>query len=126
MPVLGHAFAGLAIGVATKPSTRRGAQPRGIGASSLWWLPAVVTLAYLPDIVGQLGLAAGWSDARLLGHSVMFALAVSPAIAAMLVWMTPASFLRAFVIALVSLLVHDALDLAQATDRAPWWPLSDS
>ena len=24
-----------------------------------------------------------------------------------------------------SLLAHDALDLAQATHRAPWWPLSD-
>jgi hypothetical protein len=35
------------------------------------------------------------------------------------------SFPRAFVTALVSVLGHDALDMAQATDRAPWWPLSD-
>jgi hypothetical protein len=35
------------------------------------------------------------------------------------------SFPRAFGTALVSLLVHDVLDLAQATDRGPWWPLSD-
>jgi len=31
----------------------------------------------------------------------------------------------ALVASLVSLLVHDVLDLAQATDRAPWWPLTD-
>jgi tetratricopeptide (TPR) repeat protein len=81
-------------------------------------------LAYLPDIVGQLGLIAGWGDARLLGHSVMFAIVASPAIAVGLMRLAPASFARAFVTALVSILVHDVLDLAQATDRAPWWPLS--
>jgi hypothetical protein len=125
MPVLGHAFVGLAIGVSTRPSARRHSEPPRLAVASVLWLPAVVTLAYLPDIVAQLGLIAGWSDGRLLGHSVMFALAVSPAIAAVLVRLTAVSFTRAFVTALVSLLVHDVLDLAQATDRAPWWPLSD-
>jgi hypothetical protein len=88
------------------------------------WLPAAVTLAYLPDIVAQLGLLAGWSNARLLGHSVLFAVAVSPAVAAMLMQLARVSFSRAFLTVLLSLLVHDVLDLAQATDRAPWWPLS--
>jgi hypothetical protein len=85
----------------------------------------VVTLSYLPDIVAQLGLIAGWNDGRLLGHSVMFAAAVSPGIAGMLMRVARVSFLRAFFTVLVSLLVHDVLDLVQATDRAPWWPLSD-
>jgi len=125
MPVLGHAFVGLAIGVSTKPSARRLSEPPGIWAASALWLPAVVTLAYLPDMVAQLGLIAGWSDSRLLGHSVMFAVVVSPAIAAVLMRLARVSFTRAFVTALVSLLVHDVLDLGQATDRAPWWPLSD-
>jgi heme exporter protein D len=125
MPVLGHAFVGLAIGVSTRPSARGRSEPPGIGAASALWLPAVVVLAYLPDIVAQLGLIAGWSDSRLLGHSVLFAVAVSPAIAAVLVRLARVSFTRAFVTALVSLIVHDVLDLAQATDRAPWWPLSD-
>ena len=125
MPVLGHAFVGLAIGVSTKPSARGRSEPPGIGAALALWLPAVVILAYLPDIVAQLGLIAGWSDSRLLGHSVLFAVAVSPAIAAVLMRLARVSFLRAFVTALVSLLVHDVLDLGQATDRAPWWPLSD-
>jgi membrane-bound metal-dependent hydrolase YbcI (DUF457 family) len=124
MPVLGHAFVGLAIGVSTRPSTRAYAEPAGISASVLW-LPAVVALAYFPDFVAQLGLLAGWSDSRLLGHSLVFALGVSPAIAAVLTRLAKVSFARAFVTTLISLLVHDVLDLAQATDRAPWWPLSD-
>jgi len=125
MPVLGHAFVGLAIGVSTRRSGREQSAPPGIGAAWALWLPAVVTLAYLPDIVAQLGVIAGWSDGRLLGHSVLFAVAVSPAIAVVLMWLARVSVIRAFVTALVSLLVHDVLDLAQATDRAPWWPLSD-
>jgi len=123
--VLGHAFVGLAIGVSTRPPGREHSASPGIGAASALWLPAVVTLAYLPDIVAQLAIIAGWSDGRLLGHSVLFAVAVSPAIAVVLMWLAKVSILRAFVTALVSLLVHDVLDLAQATDRAPWWPLFD-
>ena len=125
MPVLGHAFVGLAIGVTTRPSALRRPEPPAIGAVAVLWLPAVITLAYLPDIVAQLGLLAGGSDARLLGHSVMFGVAVSPAIAVGLMRLASVSFPRAFLTALVSVLGHDALDLAQATDRAPWWPLSD-
>jgi hypothetical protein len=124
MPLLGHAFVGLAIGVSTKPSARGRSGP-GIGTASALWLPAVLVLAYLPDIVAQLGLIAGWSDGRLLGHSVLFAVAVSPVMAAVLARLAGVSFTRAFVTALVSLLVHDVLDLGQATDRSPWWPLSD-
>jgi hypothetical protein len=125
MPVLGHAFVGLAIGVSTRRSDREQLAPPRIGAAPVLWLPAVVTLAYLPDIVAQLGVIAGWSDGRLLGHSVLFAFGVSPAIAVVLMWLARVSVLRALLTALVSLLVHDTLDLAQATDRMPWWPLSD-
>ncbi len=125
MPVLGHAFVGLAIGVSTRPPARAHSEPGDIDAASVLWLPVVVTLAYLPDIVAQLGHLAGWSDSRLLGHSLVFALAMSPAVAAALMWLARVSFARAFVTTLISLVVHDVLDLAQATDRAPWWPLSD-
>jgi len=125
MPVLGHAFAGLAIGVCTKPSARQPSQRPAVEAVALLWLPTVVTLAYLPDIVAQLGLIAGSNDGRLLGHSVTFGVAVSTAVAAVLMPLAKLSFARSFVTVLVSVLGHDALDLAQATDRAPWWPLSD-
>jgi hypothetical protein len=55
------------------------------------WLPAVVTLAYLPDIVAQLSTHRGMGDGRLLGHSVMFAVAVPPGIAAVLMRLAPVS-----------------------------------
>ncbi len=125
MPVLGHAFVGLAFGISTQPSAVGHQNATGTRQASALWLPVLVTLAYLPDIVGQSGLMAGWSEARLLGHSVLFAVAVSPAIAAALMRLASPSFSRAYLIALASLLVHDVLDLAQATDRAPLWPWSN-
>jgi hypothetical protein len=84
----------------------------------------MVVLSYVPDIGAQIGLAAGWRESRLLSHSLVFALAVSPPLAAVLARLAVVSFARALVIVAVSLLTHDVLDLAQATDRAPWWPLS--
>jgi hypothetical protein len=65
MPVLGHAFAGLVLGETTRPSAPGRSEPPAIATGPELWLPAVVTLAYLPDIVAQLGLIAGWSDGRL-------------------------------------------------------------
>jgi len=125
MPVLGHAFVGLGIGLAIRPAIQRRSPTPGIEARSPLWLPAVVTIAYLPDIVTQVALLAGWSDGRLLGHSAIFAVAVSPAVAAVLMRLAPVSFVRALLISVLSLLVHDVLDVVQATDRTPWWPLSD-
>src|SRR5207253_10666119 len=125
MPVLGHAVVGLAIGMATRPPARADSHRPGVEVASVLWLPAVVVLAYLPDIITQVGVFAGWSDARLLGHSILFAVTASAAIAAPLSRVAAVSFHRAFIISLVSLVIHDVLDLAQATDRAPWWPLSE-
>jgi LexA-binding, inner membrane-associated putative hydrolase len=125
MPVLGHAVVGLAIGLSTKPAPRERREAARMETASALWLPAVVVLAYLPDIVAQLGLIAGWSDSRLLGHSVVCAAGASVVIAAVATRLAGVSFPRAFVTVLVSLLIHDVLDLGQATDRAPWWPLSD-
>lgn len=39
--------------------------------------------------------------------------------------MTPVSFSRGLWISLVSILLHDFLDLLQSTDRVPWWPFYD-
>jgi membrane-bound metal-dependent hydrolase YbcI (DUF457 family) len=125
MPVLGHAFVGLAIGMSSTPAARGGSRADRVKSRSALWLAVVVTLAYLPDIVAQIGLLLGWSNSRLLGHCVLFALAVSPVVAALLWRAAAVPFVRAFVTSLISLLVHDGLDLAQTTDRAPWWPLSN-
>lgn len=125
MPVLGHAFVGLAIGISTRPTSRDHSRAPGVESGTALWIPAVVFLAYVPDIVTQVGFLVGWSKGRLLGHSVVLAVTASLVIAALLMRLAAVSFTRAFLTSLVSLLVHDVLDLAQATDRAPWWPLSD-
>jgi membrane-bound metal-dependent hydrolase YbcI (DUF457 family) len=125
MPVLGHALVGLGIGMAIRPATRSRSKTAAVEARSPLWLPAVVTISYLPDIVTQVSLIVGWSDGRLLGHSAVFAVAVAPAAAAVLMRLTAVPFVRSFIVALLSLLVHDVLDVMQATDSTPWWPLSD-
>jgi membrane-bound metal-dependent hydrolase YbcI (DUF457 family) len=125
MPVLGHAFVGLGIGMVIRPVLRGPSQTSGVEDRSALWLPAIVAISYLPDVVTQVALLAGWSDGRLLGHSAMFAVAVSPAVAALLMRLAAAPFVLAFLASLLSLLIHDVLDLVQATDRTPWWPLSD-
>jgi membrane-bound metal-dependent hydrolase YbcI (DUF457 family) len=124
MPVLGHAFVGLAIGLSTRPDVHDERRASRVEAGSALWVPAAVTLSYLPDVVSHVALLAGWSDGRLLGHSVFFAVAASLPMAALLMRLAAVSFARALSCALVSVLMHDVLDLAQATDGAPWWPLS--
>jgi len=46
MPVLGHAFVGMGTAVAAAPAG-------GVRRRSFLWLPALVALAYLPDIIAQ-------------------------------------------------------------------------
>ncbi len=124
MPVLGHALVGLAIGMCTKPSREVSSSSGSASFAYALWVPVAVALAYLPDVTGQLILVAGWSEARAMSHSVLFAIVASGAIAPALARMVQCSPRRVFVLALVSVLVHDLLDLAQATDRMLWWPLS--
>ena len=118
MPVLGHAFAGLLMGEAVSPG-RTASRP----AAALW-VPVLVGLAYLPDIAAQPLLLAGVSQGRVVTHSVLFAVAVSAALASALAWATGLSRRRAFVVILVSVGLHDLLDLLQVSDRTPWWPFS--
>ena len=125
MPVLGHAFIGLAFGISTRPPVRGRETPASTEAAATLWVPAMVTLAYLPDIVTQGALLAGWNDGRLLGHSLIFATIASALIGTLLMRIVDISFARGFVCCLASLVIHDVLDLAQATGRAPWWPLSE-
>src|SRR5437660_5333506 len=106
MPVLGHAVVGLAIGMATRPPARADSHRPGGEVASALWLPAVVVLAYLPDIITQVGVFAGWSDAPLLGHSILFAAPASAATAAPLSPVVSGSFHRAFIISLAPLVIH--------------------
>ncbi|HET9313955.1 MAG TPA: metal-dependent hydrolase [Vicinamibacteria bacterium] len=115
MPLIGHALAGWA--------TALESEPPGDRARALW-VPAVIVTAYLPDAVGQLGLLAGWADGQRAGHSLLFAVVVSPLVAAAVAAVARASYRRAWLVSLGTLLLHDLMDVLQSTDRQPWWPFS--
>ena len=118
LPVIGHAFVGLGTAMCAKPATHR--------LSSLpLWTPAVVGLAYLPDVAPQLASLAGLPNARVATHSLLFAIVATPLAAMVLARVGSISLLRAMVVSVVSIVTHDLLDLLQSTDRRPWWPLSD-
>lgn len=118
MPVIGHAFVGMATAISTRP---RAARPLGAAL----WTPLVVTLAYLPDIVSQVGTLLGLTEIRVASQSLLAAAVAAPPIAWGLSRLTGATLRRALAVVLASVLLHDALDMLQATDRRPFWPLSN-
>ncbi len=122
MPVVGHAFLGLATGLAVRPRLPPGATERPPGHDL--WASAAVALAYLPDVAGQLLALAGWAGARAFSHSLLFVAAVASGVALGLFRLRFAPLPRALALSLGSLLGHLLLDLLQATDRTPLWPFS--
>src|SRR5215210_5145122 len=96
MPVIGHAFVGLATADIFEPPTARGSRA---SITSALWLPIVVCLAYLPDIVTQAGPIVGWSRASLAGHSVPLGIALGGVIGMIWARLTDASPLRLTMIA---------------------------
>lgn len=115
MPLIGHALVGWATALESRP-------PRA--PAGALWAPAIITAAYLPDVVGQLGLMAGWADAPRAGHSLLFAAAGSPLVALGLTAVGQIGYRWAWLVSLGTLLIHDVLDVLQSTDRQPWWPFS--
>jgi membrane-bound metal-dependent hydrolase YbcI (DUF457 family) len=124
MPVIGHAFVGVGTAILTHPKDRAPAGTPG-GPGVALWVPVLLALAYLPDIVSQLTLVAGWESARELGHSFLFAGLASFSLGPLLAQLVGDSPLRGFAIVLGSILGHDLLDVLQSTDRMPFWPFSD-
>jgi membrane-bound metal-dependent hydrolase YbcI (DUF457 family) len=121
VPVLGHAFVGFATAVAVPPQPGdRGRLPQASGA----WAPALVAIAYLPDLAAQLVRLASGGDARQSTHSVFFALVASLPLALGLAWLCGVRLSRAFAVVLGSVLAHDAMDVLQWPGRRPWWPFS--
>jgi hypothetical protein len=123
MPVIGHVFVGLATGILTERANRSDVPCRGRGIVPAFWLSAMVALAYFPDIAAEAIGLAGWHNARVLTHSVWFAVGAALGIAPLLAWMALISIRQAFVLSSVCILIHDVLDMFQSTDRLPWWPL---
>ena len=119
MPVVGHAFVGLATAMQFGPaSVRDRRQPTPI--ASAWWAPAVVVASYFPDIVTQVGGAVGVSHANAYGHSLAVGVVAGAALGG--IWSAAAGtpLTRAVVIAIGSILGHDVLDVLQAMS----WPWS--
>jgi membrane-bound metal-dependent hydrolase YbcI (DUF457 family) len=117
MPVVGHAFVGVATALSVPPKEKVEDSKAG------WWLSALVGLAYLPDIVGHGSTLLGLRDSRVLSHSLPFALVASAVLAFGLVAAFGVGYWRAAAIALGSILGHDILDLLQRSDRVTGWPL---
>lgn len=118
MPVIGHAFVGMATALSVRPPQRA---PR----VAALWLPAMVVLAYLPDIANQVVRLAGGPDARDATHSIAFAFAAACATAVAFSQRAGLTRPRAFALAFFSILLHDALDLLQASFASPFWPISE-
>lgn len=113
MPVFGHALIGLATAV-------EGVPPAGIPRRQALWIPTIVALAYLPDILGQASSILGH---RYWGfeHSLLLAVPLSICVGWLLRGMFALTRRRAFVLALVSLLLHQISDaIFNGVGRVSW------
>lgn len=87
-------------------------------------LAAIVGLAYLPDIAAQMGAFAGFQSARVLTHSAIFAVVAGAALSLALARVTQWPYRQLCLITIGSILLHDALDVLQSSDRLLLWPFS--
>jgi membrane-bound metal-dependent hydrolase YbcI (DUF457 family) len=88
------------------------------------WVPTMVFLNYLPDIVAQVSLLFGWRGAEIVLHSLVSGVLLSFIISPGLKVFARLSFSRAYFISLFFILVHDLLDLLQTPERLILWPFS--
>jgi membrane-bound metal-dependent hydrolase YbcI (DUF457 family) len=123
MPVIGHAFVGLATAIQCEPQSGRDGRPLPPAAVALW-IPTVVVVSYLPDVIAQFGSMVGLSRAGLVGHSLLVGIVAGAVIGGAWARASGASLVRILSVTIGSILVHDLLDVLQATDRAPFWPWS--
>lgn len=123
MPVIGHTFAGILIAQAFEPAGRRNPRPVGPVARALW-IPALVGLSYLPDVVTQIVLWLGYRSAQAVGHSLPLGITAGAAIGFVWARMSGGSTRVLVALAVGSIVFHDLLDLLQDAQRMPFWPLS--
>lgn len=117
MPVVGHAFAGLATAMQFAPASAQDRrQPTSV--TSALWAPAVVAASYFPDIVTQLGDVLGLPHPNYYAHQPLVALVAGVVLGGVWSWLAGTPALRAMAIAVGCVLGHDLLDNIQATDWA--------
>jgi membrane-bound metal-dependent hydrolase YbcI (DUF457 family) len=124
MPVIGHTFAGILIAQEFEPAGPRNPRPIGPIARA-FWIPTIVALSYVPDIVTQIGSWIGYRSAQPLGHSIP--LGILAGVVAGLTWARMSGGSARLLIALAagSIVLHDVLDILQDAKRMPFWPLSE-
>ncbi|NOT00710.1 MAG: hypothetical protein HOP29_08790 [Phycisphaerales bacterium] len=118
MPVLGHAFAGVATAAAA-----RSARPTTLAPSA--WTALMVGFAYLPDVIGHGLLLCGVMTGPLWAHSVPVALPAAVIVGAVVSTLLYVPMAPVTALAALSVLIHIALDLLNGTTRAPWWPVAE-
>jgi len=123
MPVIGHVFVGIITAHEFEPGSLRNPQPLRPLARALW-MPALVGLAYLPDVVTQLGLWLGYGSAKLAAHSVLLGPLAGLLIGIGWARLSGGSPRLLSALAIGSILFHDLLDLLQDFERAPFWPIA--
>ena len=117
MPVVGHAVAGLAL-AALSDDAQPTVGPQPFGPRAL----LLVGLAYVPDIAAQLGMSAGLISAQVVSHSLIFAAVFAVVTGPVVARMTRLSLVQALALSLSSVVLHDAMDIAQSPGRMPFWP----
>jgi hypothetical protein len=124
MPVIGHTFAGILIAQEFEPAGPRNPRPLGPLARA-FWIPAIVGLSYLPDVVTQIALWMGDRSAQSMGHSIPLGIVAGAIVGVVWARMTGGSTRVLTALAVGSIVLHDVLDLLQDGQRMPFWPLSD-
>lgn len=123
MPVIGHAFVGIVAAHGFEPGGPR--HPHTLRpVARTFWTPALVALAYFPDVVTQLGLWLGFASAKLAGHSMPLGVLAGLIIGYAWARWSGGSMRLLIGLATGSILLHDVLDLLHASDRVPLWPIT--
>ncbi len=123
MPILGHTFIGVVVAREIGPDALASTRTAGPWTRALW-VPAIVTLSYLPDVLTQCGIWLQWPWARAAGHSVLVACVLGAVIGGIWSRLTMLPFGRLAALATGVIALHDVVDLFQDAERTPFWPFS--
>jgi hypothetical protein len=94
------------------------------GAEAALWTPAWVALGYVPDAAAAALSPFVPTDPLLASHSIPLGMLAGIAVGIAGFVVTRRSPALLISLGLMSIVGHDVLDLLQATDRAPFWPLT--
>ncbi len=118
MPVMGHAFAGLATAALVRPG-------RVSSAAPVFWAPALLLLAYLPDIAAQVVQVLGLGTWVPVCHSIVLAVPVALLVAVLLRRLLLVPWRACLPVAFAGIVLHDLLDVLVGHRRQLWWPILD-